>query len=355
MKRTHTTRTRATVVATLVAMFASLQPVSVATPAYADTVSEARDEWNRLREMAEAKTDELVNTRLCVTETEESLRKTEGDLKSVTAELDVAREKLSRIVAEEYKNPTEPTLDAVLGVSSLAELTEMSDYHDRIMRIEQSAVDEVTAKANALEETKVRLETERGELASLVAEQESALDEAKAAEEDAKALYASLSDDARREIAEADIKDRARAREEADAIGTTLATDTDGASEATESLVERAYEIIGSGYSWSGYSWTGSPESSAFTCSGVVDYALGLPSCSNSPESLYAQVGNRMVFDTSQLSYGDVVFYAFGGRVPTGHTGVYIGNGLIIDSIPNGGVQIRDVNYMEFVGGGPIL
>lgn len=355
MSRDHTFRTRASVTVALVAMLASLQPVQATVTAYAGTVSEARDEWNRLRKEAESKSDELVNTRLRMEEAEEDLHEAEDELEAVTAELGVARERLSRIVAEEYKNPTEPTLDAVLGVSSLSELTEMSDYHDRIMRIEQSAVDEVTAKARALEGARARLEAERGELDALMAEQETALDEANVAEEDARALYASLSDDARREIAEADIEDRACAREEADAVGESLVANAGGASEATERLVARAYSIIGAGYSWSGYSWTGSPESSAFTCSGVVDYALGLPSWSNSPESLYAQVGSRMVFDASRLSYGDLVFYPYGGRTPTGHVGIYIGNGMIIDSIPNGGVQIRDVNYMELIGGGPIL
>jgi cell wall-associated NlpC family hydrolase len=62
-----------------------------------------------------------------------------------------------------------------------------------------------------------------------------------------------------------------------------------------------------------------------------------------------------MVYNTSQLNFGDLVFYAYGGRVPTGHVGIYIGGGQIIDSIPNGGVSIRDVNYMSFVGGGPIF
>ncbi len=118
-------------------------------------------------------------------------------------------------------------------------------------------------------------------------------------------------------------------------------------------MVARAYSIIGSGYQWSGYTWTGSTSTSAFTCSGVVDYAMGLPSWSNSPESLYAAVGSRLVSSTSQLNYGDLVFYSYGGRYP-GHVGIYVGGGSIIDSIPNGGVAIRDVNYMNFIGGGPI-
>ena len=119
------------------------------------------------------------------------------------------------------------------------------------------------------------------------------------------------------------------------------------------SFVSAAYGIIGSGYSWSGYNWTGSVGSSWFTCSGVVDYALGRPPRARSPETLYAEVGSAMVHSTGALNYGDLVFYASGGRYP-GHVGIYIGGGQIIDAIP-GGVAIRNVNYMNFIGGGPII
>lgn len=124
-------------------------------------------------------------------------------------------------------------------------------------------------------------------------------------------------------------------------------------SAGASGMVARAYSIIGAAHSYSGYNWTGDVSSSYFTCSGVVDYALGLPSHSNSPESYWAAVGSRMVYDPSQLNYGDLVFYPYAGRYP-GHVGIYVGGGAIIDSIPNGGVQVRDVNYMTFIGGGPL-
>ena len=64
--------------------------------------------------------------------------------------------------------------------------------------------------------------------------------------------------------------------------------------------------------------------SSYFTCSGVVDYALGLPTNSNSPETLYSQVVSRGTYtsDASQLKYGDLVFYRYGGRAPGHGTGL---------------------------------
>ena len=124
-------------------------------------------------------------------------------------------------------------------------------------------------------------------------------------------------------------------------------------SSDVQEFVDRAFSIIGAGYQWSGYNWTGNPFSSAFTCSGVVDFARGMPSRSSSPETLMAEVGPRLVYSTSELQYGDLVFYACLGRAP-GHVAIYIGNGQVIDAIPNGGVAVRAVDYMTPMGGGPI-
>ena len=125
-------------------------------------------------------------------------------------------------------------------------------------------------------------------------------------------------------------------------------------SGSVSNMVSRALSVIGSGYTYSGYVWTGSTSSSVFTCSGLVDYALGNSTNTSWPESLYSSV-SYITTDRSALNYGDLVFYSYGGRYP-GHVGIYIGGGQIVDSIPNGGVQIRDLDYPgTFIGGGPIL
>lgn len=127
-----------------------------------------------------------------------------------------------------------------------------------------------------------------------------------------------------------------------------------GPTASASNLVARAQSVIGSGYSYTGYNWTGSTSSSWFTCSGLVDYALGLPSWSNSPESLYGKVA-YITTDVSQLQYGDLVFFASGGRW-CGHVGIYIGGGEMIDSIPGSGVGYRTLDYIGgFIGGGPIV
>ena len=122
-------------------------------------------------------------------------------------------------------------------------------------------------------------------------------------------------------------------------------------SAASSDFVSRAMAVVGSNYTSSGYIWTGQTSSSYFTCSGLVDYAAGLPTNSNWPEKLYAEVSG-LKQDVSSLSYGDLVFYSYAGRNP-GHVGIYIGDGKIVDAEPGGGVQVRDVNSPgTFLGGG---
>lgn len=85
----------------------------------------------------------------------------------------------------------------------------------------------------------------------------------------------------------------------------------------------------------------------------MIDYALGLRTNSNSPESLYSKVS--ITKDVSKLKYGDLVFFSYGSRA-VGHVGIYIGNGMMIDSIPGAGVGYRSLSYIgNFMGGGSIV
>lgn len=107
---------------------------------------------------------------------------------------------------------------------------------------------------------------------------------------------------------------------------------------------------MGSGYVWSGYTWTGSTSTSSFTCSGLVDYALGYSPQSHWPESFMAITGNSK--SASQLAYGDLVYYSYAGRYP-GHVAIYVGGGQVVDALPGLGVTVHDMYYCSgFMGGG---
>ena len=131
-------------------------------------------------------------------------------------------------------------------------------------------------------------------------------------------------------------------------------------SDSSEKMIEKALETVGSKYVYHGYVWTGDPSTSQFTCSGLVDYALGRPSQTDSPETLRDEIGiENITTDISKLKRGDIVFYQFYGEGHTdgwGHVGIYLGDGQIVHAFP-GGVQIDTVDNPsigKFLGGGTI-
>lgn len=327
-------------------------PTEASAEPSATTAEGAREEWARLRSDAEQAEYDLIDANKRLSEARDRVAEIDARTGEVAARLDEAQARLASLLADGYKANQMTTLDAVMGASSWEDLLDRMEYVNKVTDRERAALDEVRGTEAALAEERERLVAEQEELSASMSEKEARLAEANAAADAAREYYSSLPLEVRAAIAEDDLKER---QEATDLAARYESPAMAGASDEAATLVDRAFSIIGSAYSWSGYSWSGSPSGSAFTCSGVVDYALGRGSHSSSPETLYAEVGSNMVYDTSQLNYGDVVFYAFGGRYPTGHTGIYIGDGLIIDSIPNGGVQIRDVSYMTFVGGGPIV
>ncbi len=122
---------------------------------------------------------------------------------------------------------------------------------------------------------------------------------------------------------------------------------------SASAMVAQAYTAIGSAYRYSGYVWTGNPATSAFTCSGLVDFALGRPTNSSWPSSLYSEVQSAGGIKTSisSLNYGDLVFTGTSG---IGHVGIYVGDGCFLDS-SWGGVSVRSINPSTFIGGGSIF
>lgn len=340
--------------AMLAVMLATASPLAAfpSTALAEPTAAEARDEWERLRNDAEQAEYDLIEAGRRLDEAQERVKEIDARAGDATARLSEAQSHLAALLEEGYKANQMTTLDAVMGASDLGDLLDRMEYVNKVAEREQSVLDSVRDTEASLAEERARLVAEQETLSASMSEKEQRLADASAAADEARRYYSSLPLAVRSAIAEDDLRERQAA---ADSATGYESPSMRGASGAAAELVDRAFSIIGSGYSWSGYSWSGSPSSSAFTCSGVVDYALGRSSHSSSPESLYAEVGPAMVHDTDMLDYGDIVFYEFGDRSPTGHAGIYIGDGLIIDSIPNGGVQIRDVNYMTFVGGGPIV
>lgn len=376
------------------------QAAKEAQAALEQEVAAAQERLIVLGQEAEAAENDYITITNQLEETKAHIVELNEKIEQTKQELAKEKDELATIVSDTYKNGRPTLLSVALNATSFDDLLSRIQYANKVAEYETSVVQRVKDLEAQLEQERAELEEQKNlqeEQQAVQAERLAAAEAAVAAVEE---YQAQLSYEIQQKIAEADEALRRAAEESARADAAEAqriaeeeakrkaeeearrkaaeeaarqAAASAGASEGSDSssssggggggapistgdvasFVANAYSIIGSGYSWSGYNWTGSTSSSWFTCSGVVDFALGRAPRASSPETLYAEVGGRMVQSTSALNYGDLVFYACLGRYP-GHVGIYVGNGMIIDSIPSGGVAIRDVNYMSFIGGGPI-
>ena len=348
---------------------------------------------------------DLDNVTRDLNNTNDQITDLEGQISEQQAQLVTKKSQLCDILASQYKMGDETgLLSLILSSDSFGDLVSNIHYANKISEQKQGAIKEVRELQESLEQNKSSLEEQRTQQEQLVADQQTKADSANQAAAQAQAYYDQLSDEVKQKLAEEEAERRAaaekeaqeaaaaakkKAEEEAASNQNNASNSSNGGNSSNSSnsnsnnsnsggssnnnaskpnsgggtpapsgsasaMVSRALGVVGSGYRWSGYVWTGSTSSSAFTCSGLVDYALGLPTNSNSPESYFGSV-RYITSDVSALNYGDLVFYTYAGRYP-GHVGIYIGGGQIVDSCPGGGVQIRSVNYPgTFIGGGPIF
>ncbi|WAH36548.1 C40 family peptidase [Alicyclobacillus dauci] len=92
----------------------------------------------------------------------------------------------------------------------------------------------------------------------------------------------------------------------------------------TSSLIKYAESFMGTPYVWGGTSPSG------FDCSGFTQYVLGHFGVSINRTS-EAQFASGMPVDRGNLQTGDLVFFSTYAPGAT-HVGIYIGNGLMVDS-----------------------
>lgn len=384
-----------TAAALALALGAPLAPA----PAYGESsaslqkkLDEVSEQLSALYSEAEQASYDLHTVQADLDAINEDITQTEYQIEEEQEQLSALQDELKILATKEYKSGAVDLLNLILNAENFDSLISRIRYAAKTAEYHQGVISQSKELQDSLAKKKKSLEEDRAEQEKLVSEQKSKSAAASQAAAEAQAYYDQLSDEMKAQIAAEEAAERERARQEAErqkqeaesnasngsssnnpSGGSSSGSGTSGGSGsaggsgsgsgggshstsgAAQNMVNRAWGIIGSGYSYSGYYWTGDPASSWFTCSGVVDYALGLRTNSNSPESLYRAVGSRLTTSTSNLAYGDLVFFRTGSRA-VGHVGIYIGGGQMIDSCPGGGVQVRSLSYVgSFIGGGPIV
>ena len=394
-------------------------PATAATSAELQTQLEAATkQLNTLGAAAEQAGNDLATVTSELEDTKAQIEQTQSDIEEEQKQLEVNQSELGVLVSDQYKTGGASVVTLLLSSGSFSSLISNVHYADKAAEHQQNMITETRALKESLEQKKTDLEEQQKKQEELVSEQQKKSDAANAAVAEAQSYYDQLSTEVKQKIAEEEEAARKKAEEEARAQAAAIqqqaqqsgnnggssggnggSTGNGGSSSGNSSsgnsgsggsssgsgsstsggsssggsssgggasvapsgsasaMVQRAYSVIGSGYSYTGYKWTGSTSTSWFTCSGLVDYAMGYGPWSNSPATFRNKV-RYLTYDVGSLSYGDLVFFKSGSRIS--HVGIYIGGGQMIDSIPGAGVGIRSITYIagsdysDFAGGGPI-
>lgn len=393
-------------------------PAIAATSAELQTQLEAATkQLNTLGAAAEQAGNDLATVTSELEDTKAQIEQTQSDIEEEQKQLEANQSELGVLVSDQYKTGGASVVTLLLSSGSFSSLISNVHYADKAAEHQQNMITETRALKESLEQKKIDLEERQKKQEELVSEQQKKSDAANAAVAEAQGYYDQLSTEVKQKIAEEEEAARKKAEEEARAQAAAVqqqaqqsgnnggssggnggstgnagsssgnsssgnngsggsssgsGSSTSGGSSSGSSssggasvapsgsasaMVQRAYSVIGSGYSYTGYKWTGSTSTSWFTCSGLVDYAMGYGPWSNSPATFRSKV-RYLTYDVNSLSYGDLVFFKSGSRIS--HVGIYIGSGRMIDSIPGGGVGIRSITYIagsdyrDFAGGGPI-
>ena len=390
-------------------------PATAATSAELQTQLEAATkQLNTLAAAAEQAGNDLATVTSELEDTKAQIEQTQSDIEEEQKQLEANQSELGILVSDQYKTGGANVVTLLLSSGSFSSLISNVHYADKAAEHQQNMITETRELKESLEQKKTDLEEQQKKQEELVAEQQEKSDAANAAVAEAQGYYDQLSTEVKEKIAEEEEAARKKAEEDARAqasaiqqqgqqsgnnggsaggnggsagnggsssgnssSGSSSSGNSSGSSSSGSSssggsssgsasvtpsgsasaMVQRAYSVIGSGYSYTGYKWTGSTSSSWFTCSGLVDYAMGYGPWSNSPATFRNKV-RYLTYDVGSLSYGDLVFFKSGSRIS--HVGIYIGGGQMIDSIPGAGVGIRSITYIagsdysDFAGGGPI-
>lgn len=360
----------------------SQAPVALAEPSAtsATSIEQITAQMNELYMEAEQSQYDLISANNHVAKIADLIAMLDVQIEKCSNELEAAKKNLSKFVSDEYKQGGVSLLDIIVNSTSFEDLLSQVIYANKIAEHKQTAIKRVDDLYAQYILKKGELEQALADQERYIAEQQESTVVAQEANKAAVAFIEQLPQEVVEQLASASAEQREEAmqatinilskmdEEQLESIG--LSSDVDFSSPETftstasaaaaaagadsSDMLARVYSLLGSGYQYSGYNYTGDTSTSSFTCSGVVDYGLGRDSRSSSPETLYEEVGSgNMTTDVGSLQPGDLVFYSYGDRA-VGHVAVYIGDGQVIDSIPNGGVQVRDVDYMEVVGGGSL-
>ena len=319
-------------------------------------VFEAEAEYTRI-------TEELNATIAAIAELEASITQKQ-------AELVAAQDVLAERLTAGYKAGATSLIDVLLEATSFDDFVSRLYYANKVSDADAAAIQTVKDIKAQLEADQAALLEQQALQEQLQAEQAAQIAALQSQVADAE-WYANTLDwevqaliaqrDA--EIAAAAEAARLAAEEEARRQQAAQQGAASGGSSSGSGSVDTGSSGGGGGGGWQDYSVVGVAYNYIGTPYSVLD-------CSSFTHSVYSDCG-YYIYPQSGVQYntvvskgnlvgagglvpGNLVFYARGGSIY--HVGLYIGDGMIIDSIPSGGVQVRSLYFCDgFCGGGSPL
>lgn len=310
-------------------------------------------------------------------------------------QLEQAQDILADRVNAEYKAGKTSLLEVVLQATSFSDLTNRLYYANKTADADAQAIQNVRDIKASLESDKAEQEDQRAQQEQLQAEQQAQIDTLNAQIADVEAYKASLDSEVQSLMAQrgAEIEAAAEAARQAAAEEAARQAAEDAqAQAAAQAAAQGAYvnatqddagnyvvtDTSSDSDSSSGYTESVSSGSSGYQPADVVSAAynyLGTPysvlDCSGLTSQAYADCGyyiihqsgaqyntvvskGNLVSDAGSLVPGNLVFYARSGSIY--HVAMYVGDGMIIESIPSSGVAVHSIYYCDgYCGGGSPL
>ena len=325
--------------------------------------------------------------------TNQQIQDTQASIDQTQAQLSEAQDVLASRVNAEYRAGRTSLLEVLLESTSFSDFTNRLYYANKTADADAQAIQTVRDLQTTLEQQRSDLEQQRASQEQLQQQQADQIDQLNAQVADAESYAASLDGEVQSLIAQRDAEiaaqaEAARQAAEAEAqrqaesaaaqqaaaaaaAGTYVnaTQDDSGSYVATDYAPSSDGSSTSSGSSSSGsgsaayqpadvvsaaYNYLGTPYS-VLDCSGLTSRAYGdcgyyLYHQSGVQYNTVVSAGN-LVMDASSLVPGNLVFYARGGSIY--HVAMYIGDGMIIESIPSSGVAVHSIYYCDgYCGGG---
>lgn len=306
-----------------------------------EQLDQVQKQLDQLGEEYEAIAEKLSATMDQIEEVNGEISATEVTIAQKEEELAAKKEVLARRVNANYKAGDSNILEVLLASSSFDELTSNIYYMNKVTQNDVSLIDSVTQAKEALARTKAELESRKGELEELKAQQGDDLAAAQAKQQEAQQLLDSLSGEVRDLMAQRDAEILASAEEEKaereKARAAAAAAASRPASGASGNTSNTAGSASGKGAAIvAACSRVGSPGGGL--CAMWVSQVYQAAGCGypggNAVDQYYAYCSSS---DRSALQPGMLIAvpthpHTAAGRI-YGHVGIYIGGGLVMDNV----------------------